>query len=71
MALREHKNKNNNNNNKKNQINKMKKQMKRLKNCEENVFFSLKFFSEKLRCFDIMKIIFFVQVLVLPYQSRS
>ena len=53
----------------KRQTNKMKKQRKCLKNCV--FFFSLRFFSKTLRCFDIMKIIFFVQVLVLPYQSRS
>ena len=45
--------------------------MKCLENYEEFFFYSLKFFSEKLHCFDIMKIIFFVQVLVLPYQKQS
>ena len=47
-----------------------KKELKRL-NSEDIFFFSFRIFGEELRCFDIMKIIFFVQVLVLTYQRRS
>ena len=69
MALSEDKNKHyykkKNSKNQKSKNKKIKKQKKRLKNCEEKVFFQFEVFSGNLRWFDIMKLIFFVQVLVL------